>query len=239
MAANYKILVFTPIWGRHEVVKIWKAGIDRINAYWPEMFEFIPFCVVSTPEDYELIEGWGIANTYASNKDLGYKHNQGLAATMDIDYDYIVQLGSDDVICNDYLHYAAKAIQDGHDVFGVTDLLFYSLLKDEGKIFHISNGKNKVIGAGRFISREVIEACAYTLWIDNVQKGLDYVSQCKMEAKGYQTQVIRTGGIPVIDFKSGTNIWAYERFKGSPYSSEQLPKLISKKELDAITSAKS
>jgi len=237
MAASFKVLVFTPIWGRHKVVKIWKEGIDRINAYWPDMFEFIPFAVCSTKEDVLFIESIGVNYTISDNDQLGKKHNEGLEATKNIEYDYIVQLGSDDVITNYYLHYAAHAMQNDYDVFGVDNLLFWSIAKKEGKLFNISNGKNKVVGAGRFISKQAITECKFKLWIDDLQKGLDYVSQCKLETKGYDTHIIRTDETPVIDFKTEVNIWKYDNFSGQKTNKQYLTTLIGKKELDAIASA--
>lgn len=234
MAANFKVLVFTPIWGRHKVVQVWHEGVKRLNSYWPEMFEFIPFGVVSNTEDVRLCDRLGIEHTIAENKPLGAKHNKGLQATKEFNYDYIIQLGSDDVIFNDYLPYLAYAMNKGVDIAGVEELYFWDCKNAKGVLFQVMNGINKVIGAGRIISRKAIEALDFTLWADGINSGLDFSSQQKLAAKGFKTEVIITSCPVVADFKTANNIWTYNHFQGQSITFEEIKKHLSANEIKAI-----
>lgn len=210
--SKFKVIVFTPIWGRHDIVRIWQKGIERIKNYWPEAIEIIPFCMVSNKADKDMIESFGYQYTYCDNTPLGAKHNAGAMALKDIDFDYILQLGSDDLITNEYLEYALAAMVEGKQLFGVNKLLFCEPKKQSACSFHLTTQSYTLIGAGRFISREAIEKLNYKLWLDGINRGLDMTSQSNLANIGISPEVLEIYKYCVLDVKSDTNIWSYEHF---------------------------
>jgi len=212
MEKSFKIVVFTPVWGRHEVLDIWQKGVERIKAFWPEQIKIIPFCMVSNDEDEAKIEEYGYEYVRCENKPLGNKHNIGLEALRDIDFDYILQLGSDDLITNEYLEYALAAMQSKIDVFGVDRLYFTEIGTEDACKFVLTTHKNVLIGAGRFISHKVIKLLDYEMWPHDINRGLDMTSQANISTFGIFPVVISTADICVLDVKSNTNIWGYATF---------------------------
>lgn len=212
MESPFKVLIFTPIWGRPEIVKIWAEGVRRIQNYWPEAIEFDVLCIVSTEEDKQLIEELGFNWVWSENKPLGKKHNNGLQAVKDGDWEYIMQLGSDDLISNEYLHYAVYAMQCGLDLFGVNAIYFADSETKKACKFQLTTQENVLIGAGRFISHKAIKALNYDLWPNEIERGLDMTSQGRLIAKGFSPSVLETSEICVLDLKSAVNIWSFERF---------------------------
>ena len=212
MQKSFKIVVFTPVWGRHDVLEIWHKGVERIKAFWPEKIEIIPFCMVSNDEDEAIIKGYGYQYVRCENKPLGAKHNAGLEALRNIEFDYILQLGSDDLITNEYLEYALAAMNKSIDVFGVDRLYFTEIGTDQACKFILTTQANELIGAGRFISHRVIKLLDYELWPYDINRGLDMTSQANMSMYEAFPKVISTENICVLDVKSNTNIWSYETF---------------------------
>lgn len=207
-----KVVVFTPIWGRHDIVKIWQKGVERIKNYNPQVFEIIPFCMVSNKEDRELIESFGYDYIETENKPLGRKHNKGLEALKDREFDYILQLGSDDLITNEYLHYLLSPMLSREPVFGVNRLLFCEPSTEKACRFELTTQDNILIGAGRCISYEAIEALNFNLWPNDINRGLDMTSQANLYEVGAMPFSIATGDFCVLDVKSDTNIWSYNNF---------------------------
>lgn len=212
MEKPFKVIVFTPIWGRHEIVKIWAAGVRRIQKYWPEALNIDVLCMVSTNEDKELIQDLGFDYVWTENKPLGKKHNDGLKALKGKDFDYILQLGSDDLISNDYLHYALFGMQSGFDLFGVNRLYFVDYNTKQGCKFDLSTQASTLVGAGRFISHKSIKRLKYNIWPDSINRGLDMTSQLNLSTIGVTPNILQTTNYCVCDVKSEVNIWSFERF---------------------------
>lgn len=212
MESPFKVIVFTPIWGRHEIVRIWAKGVERIKRYWPEAIDIDVLCMVSTKEDEQLIKELGFRYVWAENKPLGKKHNEGLKGLKDGDWDYILQLGSDDLITNDYLHYALYGMQCGYDLFGVDRLYFADYKTKQACKFDLSTQASVLVGAGRFISHKAVKKLNYKLWPDSVNRGLDMTSQANLATIGVEPIKLFTSDYCVCDVKSDVNIWSFDRF---------------------------
>jgi len=212
MESAFKVIVFTAIWGRPEIVKLWAKGVKRIKAYWPEAIDIDVLCIVSTKEDEKLIKELGFSCVWTENKPLGKKHNEGLKALEVKDWDYILQLGSDDLISNDYLHYALYGMQSGYDLFGVDRLYFADYKTKQACKFDLTTQASVLVGAGRFISHKAIKKLNYKIWPDSVNRGLDMTSQANLATVGVSPIKLVTSDYCVCDVKSDTNIWSFDRF---------------------------
>lgn len=220
-----RIVAFCPVWKRQHILEVWWAGIQRLQRYWPEKFEIIPWCIVSTREDKEWCDARGIANVWAENKPLGRKHNEGLQALRGYEFDYIWQISSDNLVPNEALHYYLPAIEARHSTIGVDRNVMVDCRQGSPKghdrravKFVIRNGLNKLLGGGRMISHEVIRAAAYELWEDDLNRGLDFSSQsrikCFDQAEPYRIQAEEP---LLVGLKSEVQVTPWERVhKGRP-----------------------
>lgn len=59
MARKFKVIVFTPVWKRPEILKIWAKGVQRLQEYALEYVDIQPLCIVSDQEDADLVSSFG------------------------------------------------------------------------------------------------------------------------------------------------------------------------------------
>ena len=222
-----KVIVFTPIWGRHKILDIWLEGVKRLSYE----YDIQPVVMASTDEDVN----WVVENTdfnafdpiliNVENSPLGRKQNMGLKAISGIDWDYICQISSDVLL--------AKIPDGGEDLIGFDRALF--LDSESGEIVEgIRNQESHLtVGAGRMVSRNIIDKLDYKLWSDDRNRLLDGDSQRRILSAGATSRVI--SGRYVISVKSDVQITPYGSIKSrGEVVDVDLSDYISKKEIELI-----
>ena len=94
-----KILILTAFHERPEISKIYWLGIERLRQY----FNINTFAIVSDSDNLKLAEQSSDNILFTSNEQLGRKMNHGLSEAMKLQFDYLMHLGSDDLITNNIL----------------------------------------------------------------------------------------------------------------------------------------
>lgn len=84
-------------------------------------------------------------------------------------------------------------------------------------------------GAGRVMHRAVVDACGGVLWAAHRNKSLDSESHGRIRAAGFTCKAIATKQIPLVDVKSGTNIWPWRKWRGGGHkcSADQALHMVS------------
>lgn len=211
-----KIHVLTAVWKRPEITRICFEGIKRLG--------FQATVAISEESFIPLCDEYGFDYVMASNNLLGRKWNYGLRKAKEHDFDYLMILGSDNLI-SDCLIDKYKE-HEGVDMIGVKDFyIFDSVIKKvkyfEGYLEEMS------IGAGRLINRRVINNID-KLWGNWLKKGLDTNCSAKVKKSGFTEIVIELGSSVVLDIKSGTNIHSFSEIGGGDVSNDILNKLPEK-----------
>ena len=151
-----KILITIAAWQRRDITRICYEGVKRLMAYNPAKFDIKALVVYSDDADKELAQEYGFKTVYADNKPFGAKLNVGLAASLSMDFDYKLGLGSDDLINNKlldiYLEYFLKNV----GVIGVENLALVDASTKAAKTFSYG----QMIGAGRAIKKTLLEKAA-------------------------------------------------------------------------------
>jgi len=115
-------------------------------------------------------------------------------------WDYIVTLGSDDIVKESLFDF----YRNGQDVL-ITDKIHFIDIKT-GRATLTTRAR---VGAGRRISRKVIEACNYKLWTDDRNRSLDMDSNGTIMRAGFAA--IESHTMPhIVGLKSEVNIWDYD-----------------------------
>jgi len=222
-----KIVILIPVFGRS---KVFNKCIKQLN-YLTGMckgYEFIVIFVVSK-EDTELenigkliseVDFWSIT-VYEKNDFLGLKMNKGITEAMNYEFDYLMNLGSDDLIHPAIMDLYEPYIDSGYYTFGISSYLIHDSLNDE--LYHfepdlytrVKQNKEEVlvqhpIGAGRMIHKtalqEIIENEGF-FYDNDRMRGLDMNSGNKLVKNGYNQKVINSGDFPyIVDIKTGRNI---------------------------------
>lgn len=121
----------------------------------------------------KLMPDWAYYTEH-SNEFLGAKWNAVLEASKCLDFDYVLVLGSDDFINAPMLQFYFDMAEQRAEFVGVKDL--YVVDAKSGRVVYWRGYKeqqSRTVGAGRMLSRDLIEAHNYKLWSDTKKRGLD------------------------------------------------------------------
>lgn len=185
-------LFLIPIWKRPEITRICLRNLQLLKQD--------IFCIVSRTEDAELCNHLGVDYDWYPNDCLGAKWNFGLERVKQRQWEYVVTLGSDDIVKTSLF-----------DFYNSKDDI---LINDKIHFVDVPTGRASIIvrariGAGRRISRKAIEKCKYKLWSDHKNQSLDMDSNANLNRAGFATIEHRT--VPhVLGLKSEINIWGYD-----------------------------
>jgi len=153
MIEPIKILTFTPVYKRFEIFAICLKGLARLVNYKPEKFKIIPFFIVSGDEERDMVESFGFDYLFYKNEPLGEKKNAGLNHIVkNFDFDYLMEVGSDDLIADDYLDFIEPELKKKTPVFNISTVYFIDTVSGKSAKWET----DIVMGAGRCIKKDCI-----------------------------------------------------------------------------------
>lgn len=232
MQTRTKILIFLAVWKRPEITELCFRGIERLRMH-PD-FEIDTLAVISEPEMVDLCRKYKINFTIHANEPLGKKKNAGLHCAREHEFEYLMEIGSDDLILNELLDSYKEFISQGVDFFGIRDAGY--ICSETGSCRRLATN-NATYGAGRMISRKLLERCNFTLWRDHLSKGLDNFSVFALMKHGVEYKKVKAMDFPgVIDVKGPDNIWPFNHLVGVPYDIEKIFAKLSDVEVEMIKS---
>lgn len=164
------------------------------------------------------------AESSHDSETLGAKLNRELGNVRDRTlWDYIMVLGSDDLLRPQVWGYIATAIAEGIPCFGFNQAYLYDRLSHRAKIWDAGAG---TFGAGRCVRRDVVEKCGWKLWDDNKNNGIDGSQERILLGVGEPIHIIQTH-IPVVcDIKDNDNLNSYDDVPGLPVSAARVRELF-------------
>jgi hypothetical protein len=218
-----KILVFLAVWKRPEITELCFQGIKRLQSH-PD-FEIDALAVVSEPEAEKLCAQYGIRSVTTPNDFLGRKKNFGLAACRGLDFDFLMEIGSDDLVLNSLLDDYKKFMH--YDFFGVREMAFFD--SETGYCRRWAGAST--YGAGRMISRSALEKMNFKLWGNDQRRGLDGFSIVQLHRKGVKYWQVPISDKPkVMDVKSAVNLWRMDYSNGVEYDPSEFISELSEPE---------
>lgn len=234
-----KIGILTAVWKRPEITRIFAEGIKRLQ----KQFDIVPVVVGSEGEtSMSLCHEYGFMYLERPNEPLGHKFNEGLRVFKNIDVDYIMIMGSDDLISNNLIKAYMPFMEKRKDVIGILDIYFYDILE---KQLHYLSGyglkpqdkhrKGEPLGLARCIKRDVIERLQWQLWMNGINKGLDWTMTQRLKRIRVRPVVMRLKdiGALAVDLKSRQNICGLGIYRTVPVD-DSIMSLLSDKEREMI-----
>jgi hypothetical protein len=203
-------------------------GLDRLRQD-PD-FDIRVLSVVSEIEAVKLCQKYNVEWVICDNAPLGKKKNFGLQAAKKMDFDFLLEIGSDDLILS--MDQYKVWTQKKTSVFlGVHDMAFIDT--ETGCCRRWISAST--FGAGRIISRDVLELANWKLWDDNISRGLDNNSVARLEKLGVEFLQMPPEDYPrVVDVKGKENLWAFNHLHGIEYNIENITKRLSEPEIEQL-----
>lgn len=154
-----KIALHITAYKRLRLTAICYHGIKRLQKLAEKMdAELIPIIIYSEYEHKVLADSFGFHSVYAENFPVSFKHNAGLDyICRNINYDYILQVGSDDLISDQGLQIIYSEMQRGTLFFGFQQIIAAHALNNQMKVFNYHLSSHLVLGLGRCFSKQLIE----------------------------------------------------------------------------------
>lgn len=205
-------MIFTPVWQRPEITRIYCAGVSRLMSN----FEIDCLTVVS-PEDKsenkEIIESHGFKVFEHKNQPLGKKKNAGLQYALTLpDWTHLMELNSDNIVSNELIKEYKK--YSNEPFLGCGNFAFYDSKTGRSKQYKYRSkySYRTCFGIGRLYNRDILEGVK--LWDDKAMIGMDNHSEHELIKLGYSPKVIQFDKPVGYDIKSGLNLWNYSALKG-------------------------
>lgn len=200
--------ILTLNYGRPQVFKLFCASTRRLREQTGYNF---PVIVVSEPNDAPLCEEYGLTHIIHPNIPVTEKWNRGIEYIKQLDCEYVVITGSDDIWSTDTLLCLVESMKSGVDMIGIRELYVYDADGlSRGKLIKITS-KN-FYGVGKAIHRRVLEKVDWKPWVYHAPRnwGMDSILY-KNISPFIQTRA-EYGGI-ITDVKSKDSLNNFSMFE--------------------------
>lgn len=221
-----KLLVYTACYKRSETFRLF---LDNQNYLYDCGFDISVACIGDAGNGHIFQEYGDPFDLYVRYKNLplGEKWNIGLEFIKDLEWDYVLISGSDDLYSPELYARYFQLMEEGVHFAGLIDFYFLDQTKGHLKYFpgHRSERRGETNGAGRILHRSVLEALEWTLWDDHKNQELDLSMTRRLKTvEGLTERVInlKAEGLVAVDIKDGQNIHAIDAYKGQYVSKDVL-----------------
>ena len=220
-----KILILLPIWGREKITKLCFDNLKELQ----KDYNIEVLCIVSEQWAKIMAFEYGFKYVNASNECLGTKMNIGVERAKTLEFDYLMNLGSDDIITKDLFKAYEDYFNKGVGIFGGTKATFIDSESKEVKRFDYG----VLIGAGRCIRKDILLEYTKDGMYDKIQRCLDMNSMKRfISVSNTEVQIPFTA---IYDIKSDNNIWKFNELpKGESLGFSEAVKGLNTKQIDTI-----
>lgn len=199
-----KLLVLVPVYGRHNVLRLFGNGIDVLKY---KGYDIDVLAVGSSEVDKMVCNELNFKYVHHRNI-LGEKLNHALNYSRQFTFDAMLMLGSDDLINYAAIDFIIERLKNGDKFIGFLDCYFYDLLN--AKLIKWNGyGEPKrlgePIGAWRCFSREMLEEQDWRLWHDR-HTHIDLSMWSKISHLDGVNTYKMAPDIMICDMKSDVNV---------------------------------
>lgn len=161
---------------RPQILKLWCSQITRLRN---DTQVFFPAVVVSEEEDKTTCQRHGIGHITFPNEPVTAKFNEAFRFMRTQGVDYVMILGSDDVISTVLLQNTFALMEEDIDVMGLHTLYFYGGDGVErGNLYRLDRPSQAgLLGIAKTVSRKILDQCDWILWNKKKNSGMDAIAQ--------------------------------------------------------------
>jgi hypothetical protein len=208
-----KIAIVTPMFGRHGVFEAFIRGVNALN--FPDV-EIIPCISGSEGKVSRDLVGKIKNSRYVEVRNNPLCQKTNAAMRLGGDCDYFFNMGSDDIFHPEAFRKYIDIINAEHfDFVGVLDFYFIDVISKRSLYWGGYREKYRIgytCGAGRMISKALVEHYDYNIFECDKRGNLDHSMQEKID--GYagknKTFYLKDFDLYAIDIKSEVNMTPFE-----------------------------
>lgn len=236
-----KLAIVTSVWKRQDIFAMFFEGVKNLIKNCPD-FEIQLIVSGSIQCDKESYADIGFSfkkfidwspkimrYIEIPNHPLAAKVNATTYACRDLGVDYVLCMGSDDIISPELLNEYAPFMRNGIDFIGITDCYFYDTIS--GKSIYWGGyrepyRKGHTVGAFRALSARLLSQWDWMPWENKDSKVLDKSMQDKLKVTPHsiETFSIKEKGLFALDVKSATNMTPFALWDNSEYIDSKIIK---------------
>lgn len=217
-----KLAIVTSVWQRPDIFEMFARGIKHLIN---NCTQFDITVIVSGSEGEKsksMVANHGFNYIEIPNTPLADKVNATTQACKDIGIDYVLCVGSDDVMSPGLLNEYAIYMRKGIDFIGVTDCYFYDTVTKKSlywagyrEPYRIGN----TVGPFRALSARLLSLWDWRPWDNKHSAMLDTSMQEKLKAHPHTSHAfnMRNIGMYALDIKSSTNMTPFRKWDNSVY----------------------
>ncbi|MGR3220859.1 MAG: glycosyltransferase family A protein [Candidatus Anammoxibacter sp.] len=205
-----KVVIHTMIWGRFEVFKFWAESVKELKDRFPSVEIDVVVAGSEGKKSKNIVERYGFKYVKTPNSPLGRKANLALLACKKLKPDYVLFLGSDDIVSPKTFEFLLKKMRKGYDEICNMDLYLYDIKSGLTVYFHgyTNHRDGEPMGVGRCLSAEFLDQTKWSLWDKQINKYLDGSSNSNLKKISHSRFIYRLKekGLMIFDIKSSTFI---------------------------------
>jgi len=198
------------MWQRPEVFKVWAACAQQLVDSFPDIEIEVMVAGSEGKVSRELVASFAFHYIEVRNQPIGRKANRRLMACKKLKPDYVLFLGSDDVVSPKTFEYMLGLMGQGIDEIVNMDLYYYDAVSKKAvhSIGYVNQRQGEPMAVGRVVSKRVLDGVDWRLWSDHIFRGLDGVSRDRLKSAPHDRHEYRLKdeGLMIIDIKTPANI---------------------------------
>ena len=217
---------------RPQILRLFCASIKRLRA---EVDINFPVIVVSEAEDATVCSEYNIGHIIHPNIST-LKWNIGCEYLRGLGVDYVLILGSDDVMETQCLRNIMFEMNNDVDVIGLKSLMVYDTDgKYRGTLKHITS--KALLGVGKTINKRILDAVDWKPWTYHAPRNYGMDSICTRNIAPYVKSIAVVDGI-IVDCKSRESLNKFSMFEtnrhGQNVNSNVFYNILSKEEKEIL-----
>ncbi len=227
------------MWKRFPIFRVWATALlDAAD-------EHVEVLVAGSEgrASRDLAQEYGFHYVEVPNEPIGRKANVRFAACQELNPDYVILCGSDDIVSKTTFNYYRKLAQQGVDEVCINDI--YYLNAHTGAMAYspgyVDHRAGEPIAPWRMLSRRMCEALDWKGWHENERLFLDGHIYRRLEKIPHATHRIhvRKEGLFVCDVKSQVNMTRWHmRSHWEAIKPSMLAEYLSQKVIKALDKLK-
>jgi len=214
-----KITFVTGVWKRPEVFEMFAQGVQNLGV---DVDVIIAGSEGNTSRS--MVEAYGFDYIEIANTPLATKMNATTLAAKGSDY--VVCMGSDDIISPELIQEYVKYMKQGYDFIGVKDFYFWDTVSKRAIYwggYRERYRKGVTAGAARCISARLMDEWDWMPWKVEHSKYLDNSMEGRITGKR-KVLSLKELGLYALDIKSSENMTPFALWDNTEYIDERIIK---------------